>query len=64
MRFVTVKDEKFDNCVRLVHLRDRDWKPEDITETLLKDLFEDWETANNALDDKFIQALDKKAFSL
>ena len=64
MRFVTVKDQENSNCIRLVHLRDRNWQAEDIPESLLKDVFEDWNFVNDALDDEFIQSLIKKSFSL
>ena len=64
MRFVTLKDENYDNCVRLVHLRDRNWQAEDIPDALLKDLFEDWNPANKIIDEKLVQELEKSTFSL
>lgn len=64
MRFVTVKDQENSNCIRLVHLHERDWQPDDVPESLMRDLFEDWDFVNDALDDDFVKSLEKKAFSL
>ena len=64
MRFVTVKDQNHSNCIRLVHLRDRDWQPEDVPESLMRELFEDWDFVNEPMDDDFMKSLDQKAFSL
>ena len=64
MRFVTVKDQNNSNCIRLVHLRERDWQPDDVPESLMRELFEDWDFVNDAFDDDFVKSLDKKAFSL
>ena len=64
MRFVTVKHESNENCIRLVHLRDRAWQPEDIPDSLMKDLFEDWSDIDEANDNAFFQALQDKAILL
>lgn len=64
MRFVTVKHESNENCIRLVHLRDRNWQPEDIPDSLMKDLFEDWDDIDEANDNAFFQALQDKAIPL
>jgi len=43
MPIVTLRDDQFGNCVRVIHLEERKWKPEDIPDTLMRDIFEDWD---------------------
>jgi hypothetical protein len=64
MSFVTLKDLKNSHCIRLVHLRDRDWRPKDVPESLLKDVFEEWDFGNEAMDEAFIRALKEDAPTL
>jgi hypothetical protein len=64
MRFVTVKHQDNENCIRLVHLRDRNWQPEDIPESLMRDLFDDWDDHDEANDNEFFKALTQKTLSL
>ena len=53
MRFVTVKDKKFKLYPTCSPSR-RDWQPDDVPESLMRDLFEDWDFVNDALDDDLL----------
>ena len=43
MTVVTLHDQDVDNCIRLIHLNKRSWRPEDIPERLMKELFQNWD---------------------
>lgn len=64
MRFVTVKHENNENCIRLVHLRERTWQAEDIPESLMRDLFDNRESLDEANDNEFFKQLQEQSLSL
>jgi hypothetical protein len=46
MTVVTLHDQDVDNCIRLIHLNKRSWRPEDIPERLMKELFQNWDSSD------------------